>query len=440
MRTSKGCWLATAALIVLTGIPAARAFIDSPNEPVEKYALPWMLRNSWVAVFQVEQVNADRGIVLYKLSDTIEGKRWPQRMKHLVTVEGKVPTGLSGLKAGQAAVCFAWDRLYQLIVTFVEGTWYVAHVDGNDSSWCRIAGVRPDLNCVFVGSASELIDALKELAAGRDVVVRCWKEKRGTETQLVRYSMKEPRRRLPAPIQKPAGAEGRDLDGTVQVGKGRRQLFLDDDLVAEKNGLKRVLHRPQKHTRNPVIVGEHPWEESVEMPSALYEPEQGKIRLWYRSTHRKDELDFQEVDPDPEKRKQQVAKLVGSTVCQIAYAESKDGVRFNKPTLGLIEFRGKKENNLVWGRMGDWANMVVKSPNEQDPAKRYQCLIWAHPDLAATLATSGFTPRTGCAGRWLPNPRPASSITPTTSCMTPFAGSIWPSSSSRRRRAPWDEW
>ena len=34
------------------------------------------------------------------------------------------------------------------------------------------------------------------------------------------------------------------------------------------------------------------------------------------------------------------------------YAESRDGIHFTKPNLGLIEFNGSKENNIIWSGVG----------------------------------------------------------------------------------------
>lgn len=50
------------ALAVACSFPAgAFAFIDSPHHPVERYTLPAMLRNSWVAVLRVDRLGLDRG-------------------------------------------------------------------------------------------------------------------------------------------------------------------------------------------------------------------------------------------------------------------------------------------------------------------------------------------------------------------------------------------
>ena len=67
------------------------------------------------------------------------------------------------------------------------------------------------------------------------------------------------------------------------------------------------------------------------------------------------------------------------------YAESKDGVHWTKPDLGLVEFNGSRHNNicLIEGevfsmtRVNDFLS-VLHEPDEPDPAKRYKCAFIAH--------------------------------------------------------------
>ena len=57
-----------------------------------------------------------------------------------------------------------------------------------------------------------------------------------------------------------------------------------------------------------------------------------------------------------------------------AYAESDDGIHWTKPKLGIIEFNGSSENNLVWD--GPAENLAVfrdDNPNCH-PAERYKSL------------------------------------------------------------------
>jgi hypothetical protein len=193
----------TAWSLLMTAVafftPLASAFIDSPHHPPEKYTLSWVRLNAWVAVLKVDRVDMDRGVVLYELAEQLQGKDWPRRLKHVIKLDGKIPPGLDKLKAGQSAVCFAWDRQFKLFVTFVEGSWYLSVADRDDSFWCRITSQRPDLNCLFVGSATELAEAFRELGAGRETIVLCQKSKKDPATQFMRCTPKKQERREPVP-------------------------------------------------------------------------------------------------------------------------------------------------------------------------------------------------------------------------------------------------
>lgn len=106
-------------------------------------------------------------------------------MRHLLQLNGKVPPGLDKLQVGQVAVCFG-EHQQKLFVTYVQDSWYVASADRDEPSFGRIIWQRPDLNCLFVGKAADLADAFRELATGREVIVRCQKGIKNAATQFVR--------------------------------------------------------------------------------------------------------------------------------------------------------------------------------------------------------------------------------------------------------------
>ena len=66
----------------------------------------------------------------------------------------------------------------------------------------------------------------------------------------------------------------------------------------------------------------------------------------------------------------------------VGYATSTDGVTWEKPRLGLHEFRGSSANNIVVMGYGP----VLKDTAEPDPAKRYKMIL------------RGPRPRTGRRG------------------------------------------
>lgn len=148
-------------------------------------------------------------------------------------------------------------------------------------------------------------------------------------------------------------SNGASLEGPP--GGPWRRLFLDAAVVEEQAGLARIFHAAEKHPGNPVLKADKPWEGD----SALTGPyvygtvmwEAGKLRLWYQLLNRGN---------------------------HVGYAESRDGVTWSKPELGIIEFQGSKANNLVVSAFqpevtgGQCHNpSVLRSTKEKDPQKRY---------------------------------------------------------------------
>ena len=112
------------------------------------------------------------------------------------------------------------------------------------------------------------------------------------------------------------------MDNTpVEIGTDR-QLFVDGFWIAESTGVERRLHSPVR--REAAISVEHPWESGITAYNTFVQDE-GRYRLWYRT-------DDQHAN----------------NAMLHAYAESTDGVVWEKPTLGLISYRGSMQNNLVF--------------------------------------------------------------------------------------------
>lgn len=62
------------------------------------------------------------------------------------------------------------------------------------------------------------------------------------------------------------------------------------------------------------------------------------------------------------------------TNCFLCYARSKDGVTWEKPSLGLVEYRGSRQNNIcVLDQPTLWSTAaVVYDPEDPDPARRFK--------------------------------------------------------------------
>ena len=68
----------------------------------------------------------------------------------------------------------------------------------------------------------------------------------------------------------------------------------------------------------------------------------------------------------------------------IAYAESTDGIHWDRPNFGLVEFRGNRDNNLVsiepadhpFAVANDYVS-VLKDEADPDPGRRYKMVYIA---------------------------------------------------------------
>ena len=63
-----------------------------------------------------------------------------------------------------------------------------------------------------------------------------------------------------------------------------RFLFLDDQIVACREGVTRRAHQAVRHSANPVMVREHAWEQArvqIYGHSVLYDSEAQKFRMYY---------------------------------------------------------------------------------------------------------------------------------------------------------------
>lgn len=150
-----------------------------------------------------------------------------------------------------------------------------------------------------------------------------------------------------------AGAE-RTRAGVIKSPEqmtGPWQLFIDDHLVASRKNVVRRYHAFKKHPGNPLIVVDKPWEKWVVKVSRVLPEEDGSgFRMYYGCW-----------SEPPEGAK----KGWGSFAC---YATSKDGLKWEKPNLGLYEYKGSKDNNILPNSPAH----VMFTPWEKDPAKRYQ--------------------------------------------------------------------
>lgn len=158
---------------------------------------------------------------------------------------------------------------------------------------------------------------------------------------------------------------------TYKIGTGR-QLFVDDYLVAETDGLGKMLHQPTKHPDNPLIVasdGEKSPKDDVHpygihfQGSALFDPEDELYKIWYGSHGR-----------------------------LYRYAFSRDGFEFRKPDLDVLATE-RPRNVVYWGAFPhEWIReryitlqtvSVVLDEHCKSPDERFKLLCFQTAHTAA---------------------------------------------------------
>ncbi len=137
-------------------------------------------------------------------------------------------------------------------------------------------------------------------------------------------------------------------------------LFAFDTVaIPFSQNLKLEMRSPQKHPANPVLRRSAPGTpdaQGVQFYGSIIK-EDGKYRLWYVA-----------FDDDHENR-------VASSRWRAAYAESADGLNWTKPNLGLVKYKGNRDNNLLdmGGESWGFVNLkVIRDDADPDPARRYK--------------------------------------------------------------------
>ena len=156
----------------------------------------------------------------------------------------------------------------------------------------------------------------------------------------------------------------------------RLELFVDKVLVEEIKGEARLqLQRPTP--REVVLVADRPWEGNACGHFSVFK-DGGRYRMYYRglqfATGKTLERPHREV---------------------VCYAESLDGIHWYRPDLGLVEFDGSRQNNIILDRLpevgGRVSNFLVFKDQNPDatPDARYKAVsrgketglyVWKSPD------------------------------------------------------------
>lgn len=135
----------------------------------------------------------------------------------------------------------------------------------------------------------------------------------------------------------------------------RLELFADEFLIEEKSGVEFQVHRPEPG--EVVLTAGEPWEGNTSGYFGVFQD--GDI---YRMVYRGWKHDSGDIK-----------KVIHPEVTCMAV--SKDGIYWEKPNLGVREFEGSKENNIIMTGMGchNFTAFLDKNP-DADPKAKYKAV------------------------------------------------------------------
>lgn len=137
------------------------------------------------------------------------------------------------------------------------------------------------------------------------------------------------------------------------------QMFIDDYIILSADGLTRTFHQAEKSDvilQDDEIVGLWECNGNYLYGTVLYDEQAGIFKMWYSANN-------------PDYKGGGDSRSV--TTC---YAESTDGINWFKPNLGVWEYNGSTDNNII----GSY-HIASVSINENAPAnQRYTMITYTH--------------------------------------------------------------
>jgi hypothetical protein len=134
---------------------------------------------------------------------------------------------------------------------------------------------------------------------------------------------------------------------TVEIGN-RLELFFDSYLIDSMDqSIRRKVHEPTPN--EVVLVTDKPWEGNTCAYYTIFRDDQ-TYRMYYRGSH---------YDTKTKKAAHR------EVTC---YAESRDGVHWEKPDLGIIEWEGSSANNIILDGIGTHCFVAFRDANPACPA------------------------------------------------------------------------
>jgi hypothetical protein len=164
-----------------------------------------------------------------------------------------------------------------------------------------------------------------------------------------------------------------------------KYLLLDPRIIEDVRDARLVPGPVTKEPANPLFVEDRPWEVRLDNVYANVRHENGRYRCWYSPFI----VDEAEANTSPGQRAT-TRYYAGTREVGVCYAESIDGLHWEKPALGLVDFTGPTDNNLLL--RGPHGAGIFRDDHDPDPAHRYKMLFVqeANHEMAVAFSPDGL--------------------------------------------------
>ena len=136
----------------------------------------------------------------------------------------------------------------------------------------------------------------------------------------------------------------------LELERGQLYLVFDPRLQGRAHNCELAAHPFKRHPLNPVLKSELPWERGGwwMCGTVLWDQENQHFKMWY----------FGGGPPNWER--------------YICYAQSADGIHWEKPPLGIYDVNGSRDNNICF--IGIYTPVIYHDKTATDSNKRY--VMW----------------------------------------------------------------
>ena len=141
-----------------------------------------------------------------------------------------------------------------------------------------------------------------------------------------------------------------------ETGTNGKQLFIDRRFIDQSDNVQLMVNPPVKRP-GAVLKSDKPWDAfrfiyySIAKDGDVY-------KMWYQA-YDEDQWGAERSQP--------------SGIPRLCYAVSADGLHWDKPNVGLVDYHGSKDNNILLN--GRKLAYVFIDPHDGDPKRRYKMLF-----------------------------------------------------------------